>query len=105
MSDHHLSTNDMPASISEALHGAAWFFGVGIALAAAYCFLFALITGRNAVELLPSIMAGYALLAGAMLSRGHDSEQRNEVREAANYYARALGYHLVATVAYLASMA
>ena len=91
----------MLENLPQALHRAALIFGLGVCLAAIYCVAFALLMGRNAVELLPSIMLAYAVLAGLMLSRGVSSEQRNDPSGAANYYTRALGYHLVATAAYV----
>ena len=70
-------------------------------LVLAYCVAFTLVTERNAGELLPSLTLAYAVPAAFMLGCGVNSEQRDDLSQAENFYTRALGYHLVATAAYV----
>jgi hypothetical protein len=87
--------------LTQALHRVALVFVVGGCIAVIYCAAFALLTNKSAQDFLPSIMLGYAVLAAMMLSRGVRSEQGHDLSAAVTYYTRALGYHLVATVAYI----
>ncbi len=91
-----------PQTLSQALNRAALISSFGLFLAFAYSAAFSLLTGKSGAELLPSVILAYGALGAFMLSRGLRSERSDNLLEAANYYTRALGYHLVATVLYLA---
>ena len=91
----------MSEKLTQALYRAALIALFAGCLVIAYCVAFTFVTHRNAGELLPSLTVGYAVFAAFMLGCGVNSEQRKELSEAANFYTRALGYHLVATVAYV----
>jgi hypothetical protein len=88
----------MSETLAQALSRAARVALTGGCLALAYCVAFTLVTGKSAGELLPSLALGYAVLAALMVAYGVNCEQDNDLSGAANFYTRALGYHLVATV-------
>ena len=91
----------MSERLTHALFRAALTTLISGFLVLVYCVAFTLITERNAGELLPSLTLAYAVLAAFMLGCGVSSERRDDLSQAENFYTRALGYHLVATVVYL----
>ena len=91
----------MSEKLTHALFRAALTALTSGSLVLVYCVAFTLVTDRNAGEVLPSLTLAYAVLAAFMLGCGVNSEQRDDLPQAENFYTRALGYHAVATAAYV----